>query len=92
VAIAFENKAMIFEKIRFKFTVSQIGWTAGTNSQPTYSVRNVHSHLDVRTRVPIEEMFSQDVDESSVELFVFTKHEHVRMPDTDLDAIIIEFA
>lgn len=92
VAIAFENKATIFEKIRFKFTVSQIGWTGGSNSQPTYSVRNVHSHLDVRTRVPIEEMFSQDVDESSVELFVFTKHEHVRMPDTGLDAIIIEFA
>jgi hypothetical protein len=74
VAVVFENKATIFEKLRFKFNVSQIGWYV--NSQARYSVRDVHAHRDVKLLASLDEVFEVDVDESSVEMFVFTRQEN----------------
>lgn len=70
VAILFENKSSIFGSVRFQFTVAQLGWT--TNGG-TYSVRDVHSRSDKVLNAPIIEPFVVDVEESSVELFIFTR-------------------
>lgn len=67
IAVLFENKGSIFEKIRFRFNISQLGWSVGSH----VTVRDVHAHNDL----PLGDdgSFIVDVDESSVEFFVFTK-------------------
>jgi alpha-N-acetylgalactosaminidase len=75
VAIVFENKATIFEKLRFFFSVERmLGWSTNGLAGSTYSVRDLFLKTDVRVRVPVGENFVVDVDESSVEMYVFTRH------------------
>ena len=70
-AVLFENKRTIFNEIRFKFDPDLVlGW----DNNGTYSVRDVHRHIDVVTNRPCQESFTVDVDESCVELFIFTHH------------------
>jgi alpha-N-acetylgalactosaminidase len=75
VAVVFENKATIFGYTRFCFSVqSSLGWTANGGM---YSVRDLHLHDDVRVNVPLTDVFTVDVDESSIEMYVFTKHSSI---------------
>ena len=75
-AVLFENKAEIFGQIRFHFSVNQLGWNA-ENGPQTYSVRDVHRKENVAAETKIDQLFVVDVDESSVEFFIFTKHSYV---------------
>jgi alpha-galactosidase len=72
LAVLFENTAATFSKTRFDFNLELINWSVGS-----YSVRDVHAHSTVVTDVPCSYPFTFDVDESSVELFVFTHHLNV---------------
>ena len=68
LAVLFENKLTIFERIRFHFHVTQLGWSRDCY----FSVRDVHTHTDVVINQHGGEVFVVDVDESSVEMFVFS--------------------
>ena len=76
-AVLFENKSQIFGKIRFNFRVAQLGWVTRNDGGPVrYSVRDVYrGKKDIFVKPETneeEEVFTVDVDESSVEFFVFT--------------------
>ena len=86
IAVLFENKATIFEKIKFHFFVSQLGWP----SDCRYSVRDVHSHLDVVTNGYAKDVFIVNVDESSVELFVFARTDVVMKPEDNTYLVEIQ--
>ena len=87
MAVLFENKATIFEKIRFHFWVTQLGWPRDCY----YSVRDVHAHTDVVTRQYGGDVFVIDVDESSVEMFIFTQFESVAALDPEHhDTYVVE--
>ena len=69
IAVLFENKSTAFNKIRMTFKVEMLGWMPSDDAK--YTVEDVHTNHD-----PIEiasrEEFTVAVDESSVEMFVFT--------------------
>ena len=65
VAVLFENRGSIFGLLRFRFNVNQLGWASA------YTVRDVHAHS--QAEYTQEDVFVVDVDESSVELFIFAK-------------------
>jgi alpha-N-acetylgalactosaminidase len=68
-AVLFENKGTAFDKIRFHFLPTKLGWTVNDR----YTARDVHSHTDVVTNGSCGNIFIVDVDESSVEMFVFQR-------------------
>ena len=82
IAVLFENKAEIFGPIRFRFNVSQLGW----KNDGAYSVRDVHRHVDVPIETSNGGTFIVDVEESSVELFVF---ERTSSSEDDMDARVV---
>ena len=89
VALVFENKATIFSKVRFAFSVQTLlGWTS---NRGTYSARDLHLHEDVRVNKPVSDVFTVDIDESSVEMYVFTKHTALPNPKEQDEVVIVEF-
>jgi hypothetical protein len=86
IAVLFENKATIFEKIRFHFYVNQLGWSRDCH----YSVRDVHAHADVVVNESGGNVFIVDVDESSVELFIFSKSMGALREPEDDDMYVVE--
>ena len=69
VAVLFQNKLNFFNTVRFQFDLGSLHFHSGL-----YSVRDVHRHRDVATNRPCKETFIVDVDESSIELYIFTNH------------------
>jgi alpha-N-acetylgalactosaminidase len=86
IAVLFENKASIFEKIKFHFFVTQLGWARDCH----YSVRDVHAHSDVVVNQSGANVFIVDVDESSVELFIFSKITGSVLEPEDDDTYLVE--
>jgi alpha-N-acetylgalactosaminidase len=71
LAVLFENKATAFKEVEFVLKFEHLGWA---HSEGVYVlIDNVHTPMEAEVaRQPITEPFKVKVDESSVEMFVFT--------------------
>jgi len=81
-AVLFENKGTAFEKVRFHFFPTQLGW----GPDDLYMARDVHAHSDYVTKNRCGDILIVDVDESSVELFVFTR---LARMEEDVEPIVL---
>jgi hypothetical protein len=70
IAVLFENKGTSFWKESMSVSVEMLGWTS--SDEATYTVDNLYSDEDAVHTYRSKTRFQVTVDESSVEMFIFT--------------------